>query len=278
MTDLPPTTVAPVESADEMPDSSPAPSETQPINKPVVVSLDMADPSGWDITIRYMAYLGTISILIFLGYIGVVFNHVNQWESITESFANNALQVRISYPQNVGRNETSKLHVVVENTGQETFSNLRLGFTSNGIARFKDSEALFAELPTKAQRNTTLEYTIDNTIAIRNSDIQLTAYLYYITATLPITGTVLSTTVQMIPTPQAAAFRQPIVISVNPDREYYLEAKEFWSNASAKLPAVIVSIISAIAAFVSINIQGGPGKILQWLIRPPTTNNGKGDK
>lgn len=278
MTDLPSTPTAQVEPPDETPDLSSAASEVQSIANPASEPLDAAETSGWDTAIRYMAYLGGIAILTFLIYVAVIFNRVNQWQSVTESFANNALQVRISYPQNVGRDETSRLHVVVENTGQETLSNLRLGFTSNGIARFKDSEALFAELPAKAQRNTTLEYTIDNASAIRDSDIQLTAFLYYITATLPVTGTVLSTTLHTIQTPQAAAFSQPIVISVNPDREYYLEAEEFWSNASAKLPAIIVSIISAIAAFVSINIQGGPGKILQWLVRPPTTNKGKGEK
>lgn len=274
MTDLPPTTVTPVEPENAMPNSLHAPAEAQPINNPTFASPDATETPGWDTAIRYMAYLGVVGIFVFLIYIAVVFNRVNQWQSVMESFANNALQVRISYPQNVGRDETSKLHVVVENTGQETFSNLRLGFTSNGIARFTNSEALFTELPAKAQRNMTLEYTIDNASDIRNSDIQLTAHLYYITATLPITGTVLSTTMQ---TPQVVAFRQPIVISINPDREYYLEAEEFWSDTSAKLPAIIISIISAIGAFVSINVQGGPAKMLQWFVRMPTTNNEKGD-
>lgn len=278
MTDLSPTSTPPGEAADKTPDSSPAPYEAQLVDKPAVVSPDAAETFGRDTAIKYMANLGVIAILALLIYIAIMFNRVNQWQSVTESFANNALQVRISYPQNVGRDETSKLHVVVENTGQETFSNLRLGFTSNGIARFKDSEALFAELPANAQRNTTLEYTIDNASAIRDSNIQLTAYLYYITGTLPITGTVLSTTVQTIQTPQMSAFSQPILISVNPDREYYLEAEKFWSNASAKLPAIILSIISAIGAFVSINVQGGPAKILEWFMRAPTTKNEKGDK
>jgi hypothetical protein len=231
------------------------------------------EQSIWDKSVTIMATLGVIGIVVFLVYVLSMFSRVNQWSTVTDSFANDMLQVRISFPQNVGRDETNKLHVVVENIGQETFSNLRVGFTSNGIARFKASEALFSELPANAQRNATLEYTIDNASVIRDSEIQLTAHLYYMTATLPITGTALSTTVQLL---QPVAFNQPISISVNPDREYYLETQEVLNNASAKLPALIIGIISAIGALVSINVQGGPAKIVQWLVRAPVTNNVNG--
>ena len=140
MTDQSPMTVDQDEPADEMPDSSPAPPEAQQINNPAVLPLEAEENSAWDTVIKWMAYLGAIGILVFLVYIAVVINRVNQWDSVTESFANEALQVRISYPQHVGRDETSKLHVVIENNGQQTFTNLRVGFTSNGIARSKTAK------------------------------------------------------------------------------------------------------------------------------------------
>lgn len=217
----------------------------------------------WDKSVTIMATLGVIGIVVFLFYLLSMFSRVNQWSTVTDSFANDMLQVRISFPQNVGRDETNKLHVVVENIGQETFSNLRVGLTSNGIARFQNSEAIFPELPANAQRTATLEYTIDKASIIRDSEVQLTAHLYYVTATLPITGTILSTTVQL---PQPVAFNQPITISVDTDREYYLETQEFLTNASAKLPAIITIIISAIAALASLN----PAKVSQLLGRSPT--------
>ena len=217
----------------------------------------------WDKSVTIMATLGVIGIVVFLVYLLSMFSRVNQWSTVTDSFANDMLQVRISFPQNVGRDETNKLHVVVENIGQETFSDLRVGLTSNGIARFQNSEAIFPELPANAQRAATLEYTIDKANIIRDSEVQLTAHLYYVTATLPITGTVLSTTVQL---PQPVAFNQPITISVDTDREYYLETQEFLTNASAKLPAIIATIISAIAALASLN----PAKVSQLLGRSPT--------
>ena len=110
---------------------------------------------------------------------------------------------------------------------------------------------------------------------MRGSNIQLTAQLYYITATLPITVNVSSTT----PPPlQSVPFNKSITILVNPDREYYLQAEAFWGDLSTKLPAIIISIISAIGAFISINVQGGPTKILQWLVRTPSTDDKTGEQ
>lgn len=267
MTDQPPTTTAQVELEGGTPDLSSAPHAAKSLSGPIGGSSGAEERSKWDTAIQYMAYLGVIGFLAFLVYMAVVFNRVNQWHSVNTSFANDALQVRISYPQHVGRNETSQLHVVVENRSQESFTDLRVGFTSNGIARFKNSEAIFTSLPTNAQRNATLEYTIDNAELVRGSNVQLTAYLYYITTTVPITNA--TTTLPL----QSAQFNEPISILVNPDREYYLRVEAFWGDLATKLPAIIISIISAIGAFVSIKVEGGPTRILQWLVRAPDTDN-----
>lgn len=270
MTDQSQITVAQGEPVDETPDLSPAPPGAKPVNVPALEPLVAEETSWWDTAVQYMAYAGLISILGSLVYIAIVFNRVNQWDSVTESLANGAVQIRISYPRHVGRDETNKLHVVVENKGQETFTNLRVGFTSNGIARFRDSEAIFASLPANAQRNATLEYTIDNAELVRGSNMQLTAHLYYITDTLSI-----SSPTATLPL-QSAQLNEPITILVNPDREYYLRFEAFWGDLSTKLPAIIISIISAIGAFVSINVQGGPAKILQWLVQAPRAGNSAG--
>lgn len=231
--------------------------------------------SRWTTAVKIMANLGLLWSIGFLVWTLVLFSRVNQWNSVTESFVNDTLHIRVSFPTYAGRDETSRLHVVVENSGDQPFYNLRLSFISNGIARFKNGEALFSELLANTQRTATLEYTIDNANIIRDSEVILVAHLYYLTATLPVTNPVISATVQ---SPQSVLFNQPITISVNPDREYYLRTQKTVTNASAKLPTIIVSIISAIGALVSINIEGGPAKIIGWLVRAPASAEEKTKK
>ncbi len=254
---------------------NPIPGESsQPVNAP---AQPMAKRNSWRwaVVVKIMANLGLLWSIGFLIWTLVLFSRVNQWNSVAESFVNDTLHIRVSFPTYAGRDETSRLHVVVENSGDQPFYNLRLSFISNGIARFKNGEALFSELLANTQRTATLEYTIDNANIIRDSEVILVAHLYYLTATLPVTNPVISTTVQ---SPQSVVFNQPITISADLDREYYLRTQKTVTNASAKLPTIIVSIISAIGALVSINIEGGPARIIGWLVRAPESTEEKTKK